>query len=144
MSGKIAQAMPEIASGLDVYVPFAEKLGVRVGHKRAGDVGLELDLQEEHLNAWHVAHGGVVMSVLDIVMGLSAKSLDDASTGATTIEMKTNFLMHATGHIFARGLAQRAGRTLVYVDGELRNHSQELLARATGTFKLRYPRKESD
>lgn len=144
MSGKIAQAMPENASGLDVYVPFAEKLGVRVGHRRAGDVGLELDLQEEHLNAWQVAHGGVVMSVLDIVMGLSAKSLDEASTGATTIEMKTNFLMPATGHIFARGLAQRAGRTLVYVDGELRNQSQELLARATGTFKLRYPRKESN
>jgi acyl-CoA thioesterase len=144
MSGKTVLPGPEIATGLDMYVPFAEKLGVRLGHRRTGDVGLSLDLQDVHMNAWQVAHGGVVMSVLDIVMGLSAKSLDEASTGATTIEMKTNFIKPATGHIFAQGRAHRAGRSLVYVDGELRNDSQELLARATGTFKLRYPRKESD
>jgi len=133
-----------MASGLDVNVPFAEKLGVLAGHKRVGDVGLLLDLRDEHMNSWQVAHGGVVMSVLDIVMGLSAKSLDAASIGATTVELKTNFIKAATGRITARGRAHRAGRTLVFVEGELHNDAQELLAHATGTFKLRYPRKESD
>lgn len=131
-------------TGLDMVIPFAEKLGVRVVHRRVGDVGLELALLEEHMNSWQVAHGGVIMSVLDIVMGLSAKTLDEASSGATTVELKTNFIKAATGRIVARGLAHRAGRSLVFVEGELRNDTQELLARATGTFKLRYPLNESD
>ncbi len=144
MSGKNRRTFSETAAGFDIYMPFAEKLGVRVGHKRIGDVGLELALREEHMNSWQVAHGGVVMSMLDIVMGMSAKSLDDASVGATTVELKTNFIKAATGYVIARGTAQRAGRSLVFAEGELRNDAQELLARATGTFKLRYPVTESD
>ena len=131
-------------SGLDMYIPFAEKLGVRVVHRRVGDIGLELELRDELMNSWEVAHGGVIMSVLDIVMGMSANSLDEASRGATTVELKTNFIKAATGRILARGLAHRAGRSLVFAEGELRNDAQELLARATGTFKLRYLRNESD
>ena len=144
MPGRNVLAPREIMSGLDTYIPFVEKLGVRVVHRRVGDVGLELGLLEEHMNSWQVAHGGVVMSVLDIVMGLSAKSLGAASSGATTVELKTNFIKAATGRIVARGLAHRAGRSLVFVEGEVRNDAQDLLARATGTFKLRYPRNESD
>ena len=136
--------MQEIKSGLDMYIPFAEKLGVRVVHRHVGDVGLELELVDDHMNSWQMAHGGVIMSMLDIVMGMSAKTLDDASSGATTVELKTNFLKAASGRITARALAQRAGRSLVFVEGELRNEPQDVLARATGTYKLRYPRNESD
>lgn len=146
-STRPAASPPEeqtIKSGLDMYIPFAEKLGVRLLHRRAGDVAIGLDLTEDHMNSWQMAHGGVIMSMLDIVMGMSAKTLDDASSGATTVELKTNFLKAATGLIVARGLAQRAGRSLVFVEGEIRNNDQLLFARATGTFKLRYPRKESD
>jgi uncharacterized protein (TIGR00369 family) len=96
------------------------------------------------MNSWQMAHGGVIMSMLDIAMAMSAKTLDDASSDAATVELKTNFLKAATGRITARARAQRAGRSLVFVEGEMRNEPQELLARATGTFKLRYPPKESD
>jgi uncharacterized protein (TIGR00369 family) len=136
--------MQEIKSGLDMYIPFAERLGVRLVHRDVGDVRLELDLNDDHMNSWQMAHGGVIMSMLDIAMAMSAKTLDDASSDAATVELKTNFLKAATGRITARALAQRAGRSLVFVEGEMRNEPQELLARATGTFKLRYPRKESD
>jgi uncharacterized protein (TIGR00369 family) len=136
--------MQEIISGLDMYIPFAERLGVRLVHRDVGDVRLELDLSDDHMNSWQMAHGGVIMSMFDIAMAMSAKTLDDASSDAATVELKTNFLKAATGRITARALAQRAGRSLVFVEGEMRNEPQELLARATGTFKLRYPRKESD
>ncbi len=136
--------MQEIKSGLDMYIPFAERLGVRLVHRDVGDVRLELDLNDDHMNSWQMAHGGVIMSMFDIAMAMSAKTLDDASSDAATVELKTNFLKAATGRITARALAQRAGRSLVFVEGEMRNEPQELLARATGTFKLRYPPKESD
>lgn len=136
--------MQEIKSGLDMYIPFAERLGVRLVHRDVGDVRLELDLNDDHMNSWQMAHGGVIMSMFDIAMAMSAKTLDDASSDAATVELKTNFLKAATGRITARARAQRTGRSLVFVEGEMRNEPQELLARATGTFKLRYPRKESD
>jgi uncharacterized protein (TIGR00369 family) len=136
--------MQEIRSGLDMYIPFAERLGVRVVHRDIGDVCLELDLMDDHMNSWQMAHGGVIMSMFDIAMAMSAKTLDDASSDATTVELKTNFLKAATGRITARALAHRAGRSLVFVEGDLRNEPHDLIARATGTFKLRYPRKESD
>ena len=136
--------MQEIKSGLDIYIPFAERLGIRLVHRDVGDVILELDLNDDHMNSWQMAHGGVIMSMLDIAMATSAKTLDDASSDAATVELKTNFLKAATGRITARAFAQRTGRSLVFVEGEMRNEPQELLARATGTFKLRYPRKESD
>ena len=105
----------ESKTGLDVFVPFAEQLEVRAGHNREGDVGLELQLREERLNSWQVAHGGVVMSVLDIFIGLSAKALDENSIGATTVGLKTNFIKAATGRIRSRWRAQRPGRRLMFV-----------------------------
>lgn len=137
-------ASAEITTGLDMYIPFAERLGVRVVYCRAGDVGLELELSEEHMNSWQMAHGGVIMSVLDIAMGMCAKTLDDACSGATTVELKTNFLKAARGRIVARARAQPAGRSLVFAEGELRNQADDLLAKANGTFKLRYPRPGSE
>ena len=142
-SAATGSVQPESKSGIDIYIPFAEQLGVRVLHRHVGDVGLELALREEHMNSWQVAHGGVVMSVLDIVMGMSAKTLDGASIGAVTVELKTNFIKAATGRIVGRALAQRAGRSLVFVEGEVRSEAQDLLARATGTFKLRYPKQDN-
>ena len=136
--------MQEIKSGLDMYIPFAERLGIRLVHRDVGDVRLELDLNDDHMNSWQMAHGGVIMSMFDIAMAMSAKTLDAASSDAATVELKTNFLKAATGRITARARAQRAGRSLIFVEGEMRNEPQELLARATGTFKLRYSRKESD
>lgn len=133
---------PENTTGIDIFIPFAEKLGVRALHQRDGEAVLELLLRDDHMNSWQMAHGGVVMTVLDIVMGMSAKSLDHASTGAATIELKVNFIKPATGRIVGRGVAQRQGRSLVFVEGDLRNDEDELLARATGTFKLRYSRTE--
>lgn len=137
------EQVPGITTGLDIYVPFAEDLGVRRTEAQPGRVKLVLALRPEHMNSWHVAHGGVVMGLLDIAMGMSAKSLDPESTGATTIELKTNFLKAATGTVTSEGKAIRAGRSLVFVEGELRGEDGALLAKASGTFKLRYPDKRA-
>ncbi|MCW5620984.1 MAG: PaaI family thioesterase, partial [Burkholderiales bacterium] len=93
----------------------------------------------EHLNSWNGIHGGVVMAVLDTALSSAARSLDTTCSGATTVEMKTNFLAAARGAVVAEGCAQRAGRSLIYAEGELRDARGSLLAKANGTFKLIYP-----
>ena len=41
--------------------------------------------------------------------------------------------------VLAEGRAKRAGRSLIFSEGELRSEDGSLLAKATGTFKLLYP-----
>jgi acyl-coenzyme A thioesterase PaaI-like protein len=41
--------------------------------------------------------------------------------------------------VLADGRAQRAGRSLIYSEGDVRDAGGTLLAKASGTFKLVYP-----
>ena len=129
--------MPSV---FDLRIPYAELLGMRRLTEEPGRVTAALDVRPEVTNSWGVAHGGAIMSLLDMTMGMSAKSLDPEAIGATTVELKVNFLAVATGEIVAAGQAQRAGRSLVFVEGEVRDASGTLLAKGTGTFKLRHTR----
>jgi acyl-coenzyme A thioesterase PaaI-like protein len=59
------------------------------------------------------------------------------------VEMKVNFIAAAAGPVIGEGRAQRAGRSLIFSEGELRSEDGTLLAKATGTFKLLYPKPET-
>jgi len=126
-------------SGFDIEIPYAELLGIRRIAESPGQVTAALTVTPELANSWHVAHGGAIMSLLDVTCGMSAKSLDGHAIGATTVELKVNFIASATGEITAEGHARKAGRSLVFVEGEVRDATGHMLAKATGTFKLRYP-----
>jgi uncharacterized protein (TIGR00369 family) len=121
-------------------VPFVDHLGFELVDVGAGHCTLGASVRPELTNRWGVAHGGAIMSLLDMTMGMSAKSLDPEAIGATTVELKVNFLAVASGEIVAAGQAQRAGRSLVFVEGEVRDAAGAVLAKGTGTFKLRHTR----
>ena len=130
------------SSGIDIHIPFAEDLGVRAHQQENGELEITLALRPKHHNSWGAAHGGVILSVLDMVMGLSAKSVDAQASGAITIELKTNFIQMVTTRLRAKAKATRMGRTLIFVEGELFNEDGELAAKASGTFKLKYPKEK--
>ena len=131
------------SSGIDIHIPFAEYLGVRAHQQENGELEITLALRPKHHNSWGAAHVGVILSVLDIVMGLSAKSVDAQASGAITIELKTNFIQMVTTRLRAKAKATRMGRTLIFVEGELFNEDGELAAKASGTFKLKYPKEKT-
>ncbi len=127
------------SSGFDIHVPFVEHLGIRQERQAGGRVLLHFAPEEAHLNSWNGVHGGVLMTLLDVAMGSAARSMDHKCNGAMTVEMKVNFIAAATGAVRALGWAQPAGRTLYFTEAELRDAQDRLLAKASGTFKLRYP-----
>jgi uncharacterized protein (TIGR00369 family) len=131
-------AAPQKA-GFDIHVPFVEHLGIRVTEKAEGMVRLRLDPRPEFENSWGSAHGGVLMTMLDVALASAGRALDDKCKGALTVEMKVNFITAAKGSVLAEGRAQRAGRSLIFSEGELYSEDGTLLAKATGTFKLLYP-----
>jgi uncharacterized protein (TIGR00369 family) len=133
-------AAPASAGGFDIVIPFADLLGVRCVSQAPGHVVTSLALRPELENSWGVAHGGVTMSLLDVTLGMAAKAVDVRATGSVTVELKVNFLAAARGTLTGEGFARRAGRSLVFAEGELRDADGAVTAKATGTFKLRLPR----
>jgi len=127
-------------AGFDIHVPFVEHLGIRIVEKHDGVVRLRLDPKPEFANSWGSVHGGVLMTLLDVALASAGRSLDDKCNGAMTVEMKVNFIAAAAGPVLAEGRAQRAGRSLIFSEGELKSEDGTMLAKATGTFKLLYPK----
>ena len=122
----------------DIRIPFVDHLGVELLERTEGRVRIAFSPRPEHLNSWNGIHGGVVMTLLDTALGSASRTLDPACVGATTVELKTNFLAAARGTVTGEGHAQRAGRSLIYAEGEIRDAAGTLLAKASGTFKLVY------
>ena len=121
-------------------IPFGEHIGIEALEQQEGLVRTALEIKAELMNSWGVAHGGAVMTLLDLTLGMAARTIDMTSNGSITVELKVNFIKAATGRIHAEGRATRAGKSLVFCEGEVRDAGENLCAKATGTFKLLVPR----
>lgn len=119
-------------------IPFLNELGIEVVESGGGLAQVELTLQTRHTNSWHVAHGGVIMTMLDNVMSLAGRSLDADIRSGVTIEMKTSFMQPGGtegGRLVAKGKVLHASSSIYFCEGELWN-GEKLVAKATGTFKF--------
>ncbi len=128
-------AAQPLAGELDA-VPFMRELGTELVRAADGEAELALTLQDWHLNSWGVAHGGVVMSLLDVAMARAGSSLTDQAPGNVTVEMKTSFFAPARGRLRAVGRVLHRSTTMAYCEAELFSEEGSLAAKAMGTFKF--------
>jgi acyl-CoA thioesterase len=119
-----------------LVVPFIDDLGIEFLDAPPGEGLVALQLLPRHLNSWHVAHGGVIMTMLDIAMAIAGRSLDPGAQGGVTVEMKTSFLQPgpAGARLIASGRAFHRSTTMSFCEGEVRD-GDRLIAKAIGTFK---------
>jgi len=118
-------------------IPFLNDLGVEFLGMGNGEAQVALNLEHRHMNSWMVTHGGITMTLLDVVMSMAGRSLDPHARGGVTIEMKTSFLQpggQAGGRIIAKGKAFHRSTTMCFCEGEVWN-GDKLVAKAMGTFK---------
>jgi acyl-CoA thioesterase len=125
-------------------IPFITELGIEFISAADGRATVALDLKPRHLNSWAVAHGGVLMTLLDVAMAVAGRSLDPEAGGGVTVEMKTSFLQpgKAGARLTAIGNAFHRSTTMAFCDGEVRDAHDRLIAKAMGTFK--YHRKKEE
>ena len=125
-------------------IPFITELGIEFISAADGRASVALDLEPRHLNSWAVAHGGVLMTLLDVAMAVAGRSLDPEAGGGVTVEMKTSFLQpgKAGARLTASGHAFHRSTTMAFCDGEVRDTNDRLIAKAMGTFK--YHRKKEE
>ena len=120
-------------------IPFAELLGFELIDVQPGTSHLELSLREELTNSWSVAHGGVVMTLLDVAMAVAARSPGvpdgDYQSSVVTIEMKSSFLRPGTGRLVARGHRVHRTSQLAFCEAHVYDGEGRVAAHGTGTFK---------
>jgi len=124
-------------------IPFVQTLGVELWQFGGGTAELRLQAQPGQLNSHGIAHGGVLMTLLDVVMAHAARSAyaggDDP--GVVTIEMKTSFMRPTRGLLIARGKLLHQTASFAFTDGGIYDEAGQLHAHATGTFKFVRPPK---
>src|SRR4051812_46814139 len=85
-----------------VAIPFVHHLGFELVNMEGGASELRFEPRPEHMNSFQVAHGGAIMTLLDVTMATAARSAD-LETGVVTIEMKTSFMRPCVGLLTGKG-----------------------------------------
>jgi uncharacterized protein (TIGR00369 family) len=124
------QAVPAFG----VHIPFVALLGFEMKSFENGHSEIHFTPQPEHTNSFAVAHGGAVMTLLDVSMATASRSVDK-SLGIVTIEMKTSFMRPASGPLIARGTLKHRTKTLAFAESSIYDANNQLCAHATGTFR---------
>ena len=122
-----------------IRIPFVELLGFELLRFEHGEAEIAMQLREEFTNSWGVAHGGVSMTILDVVMAHAARSPGKdgvaESSGVVTVEMKTSFLRPGLGRLVGTGKRLHRTASLAFCEASLVDGDGQLVAHATGTFK---------
>ena len=121
-------------NGFGILIPFVKELGFVLNSYEGGHSEIVYAPRTEHMNSFEVAHGGALMTLLDVSMATAARSVDK-SFGVLTIEMKTSFLRPATGALKALGELMHRTRSTAFVQSSVYNEQGDLCAHATGTFR---------
>lgn len=118
---------------------FANLLGVRLVSSADGEVAAQLTVREEHANFLGMTHGGVVISLADIVMGLSANAGQEA---AVAVDMQISYVRAARpgDRLTARGRLLSATRSFGWHQVEVENQEGKPVGLFRGTVYRPGPR----
>jgi len=103
-----------------------------LGEAEASFVG-----RDDFLNLLGHVQGGFVSAMLDAVASTALLAQLPSDQFAPTIELKTNFLRPVpAGRLLGRGRVVHRGRSIAFLEGELRDPTDALLATASTTVKI--------
>ena len=121
--------------GLDI--PFIDLLQAKEEHWEKGRAVSSVEVRPELYNSWEYAHGGVVMTLLDVTMGSAARSQVPHAAGVVTVDMSVSFLSAGQGLLTVEARVLRSGASLIFCEGEMRDEAGELVAKAMASFKVK-------
>ena len=121
-------------SSFGMHIPFVAHLGFELTLFEGGNSVIEYEPGPDHLNTFNVAHGGAVMTLMDVAMAAAARSVQP-EMGVVTIEMKTQFMRPCTGLLTARGRLMHRTATMAFTEAMIHDTKGNACAHATGTFK---------
>jgi uncharacterized protein (TIGR00369 family) len=118
--------------------PYFTLLSMKIVDVGIGFSLLEIDLEKKHLQPFGLVHGGVFASIIDAAAFWSIfYNIEDPNAGATTVDLKLNYLAPAvSGKLVARGAQIKLGKTLGYAEARVTDGEGRLLAHGTSTLMI--------
>jgi uncharacterized protein (TIGR00369 family) len=119
-------------------IPFITHLKITTDALGEGTARLSLPIEPHLTNSLGTAHGGVILSLLDVALCTAARTLHPDSLGVITIDLSTSFIGGASGaRLFAEARVLKDGRTMSFVEAEAKNEDGALVAKAIATVRVR-------
>lgn len=118
---------------------FGRLLGMHFEVISPGTAHYFLKIEEKHLATPLAAHGGCTAALLDATMGVGALSLVyDNHQAVATLELKVTFLKSVALHdqLTAKSIVMKDGKTLIFMEAEVYNSKNQLIAKSSGTFTV--------
>jgi uncharacterized protein (TIGR00369 family) len=119
--------------------PAARLLGRRVleADPRAGTAKVRFRAVSDFLNRRGTIQGGILAAMFDSAFGSTLIGSLERGESIVTLEMKVSFIRPAApGTIIGSARVISRGRTIAFLEGELRDEEGTLLATATSTFRI--------
>lgn len=116
--------------------PAAQLLGWRLVeiNPEQGTITVEFQARPEFVNPVGVIQGGFLAAMLDDTLGPALVATLGPEEFAPTIELKVNFIRSArVGPLMAKGRVVHKGKSLAFLQGELRTVDGQLIATASAT-----------
>lgn len=141
MTGQPDKEDEGIAFARDYHllVPFAAHLGIEMDTFDPGVARMRCKLVSHMTNSWGMAHGGVIMTLMDVTLCMAARTLHPKSAGVMTIDMTTSFIDAGRGTLKSEARVLRNGRSIIFTEGEIRNEDGTLVAKSQATVRARKP-----
>ncbi len=112
---------------------FTDHLRMQIRPEKDGQVWLELTPDEIHMNLYGIAHGGVLMSMADTVMGAACLTCNKK---VVTMNLSMDFL-HAVPmmqKIIGKATVLHDGAHTMACECEIMSEEGKLFAKAHGVF----------
>src|SRR5436309_3276208 len=95
------EGSPMTPSSAGIKIPFTEHLGVQLVEMTREHAVVSLQKRPELLNSWGATHGGVVMTMLDLVMSWAVRGYYGIVGGVLTVDLSVGFMKAGLGPDFA-------------------------------------------
>lgn len=119
--------------------PAARLLGWKVleAEPGSGRIRVQFEATPDFTNPMGNVQGGFVAAMLDDTLGPALATTFAENEFAPTLELKVSFIRPAKpGILVGTGRVVHRGGAVAFLEGELRNTTEDLIATATATARL--------
>jgi len=122
------------SSGKEAKFPVARLIGFQPQTISEGCALVTLTTGPQHANPMGTLHGGVLCDLADAAMGMAFASTLAEQESFTTVELKINFFRPVwQARLRAEGTVIHRGKTVGYMECDVTDEKQRLVAKASST-----------
>jgi acyl-CoA thioesterase len=130
MSGPAQKDLQAILEKVNVEDAFANSLGMRIVELSTGYARASMEVTDEHVNVFRMAHGGVIFAIFAVADHACEAAGNSFGEPAVAIQNNIHFLSPGKpgDHLEATARIVHRTRRIGLIEALVRNQHQEILA----------------